>query len=186
MGLSEHEVQGLLRSELRRKQYRIIVENWSSYAYSEADMMVISSSDYWFDYEIKTDRGDLLSEVRAFEGDGIYSRSKRKKHRAIQVLLDADEIPERFEVEPGSDRRQKMNTGRVPNRYYLVTPSGMAEPDELPDPWGMYEVYPDEDHPRDRVDKVKRADLIHRQTVNRRFLIKLCKLLYGRHGGKTA
>ncbi len=104
------------------------------------------------EYEIKTDRGDFLAELRAFNGEGSHSYSKYYKHAKMREC------------------RQGGNTKKIPAKFWVVAPLGVVDEKELPEYWGYYEIRNSEGR---EIEKVVRANAIHGEKADVKLLKKL-------------
>jgi len=138
-----------LSKELISKGHSMIIPHTNYISQSEADLISVTKSGYWNEYEIKRSRQDFLAEIRAFNGDGSYSYAKYEKHDKIRKCKNGG------------------NNNKIPNKFWLVTPPDLVEEKEIPDYWGHY-IIDDYD-----VDKNIKASWIHKEKVNFEFMYRV-------------
>lgn len=150
--MNEEDVQEELAKELIRKGHYMVIPNTRFISQGEADLVSITQSGYLHEYEIKTDRGDFLAELRAFNGEGSHSYSKYYKHAKMREC------------------NQGGSTKKIPAKFWVVAPLGVVDEQELPEYWGYYEIRNSGGH---EIEKVVKANAIHGEKADVRLLKKL-------------
>ena len=124
VSLCEGDVQLLIM--VKCDIYRVAaIPNIAVY-HSEADLLMLTNSLFLHEFEIKTSRADLLSELRAI---------KYKEKGPISNIYDRA-VPEKSRKHYCFDRM--FNKLRVdncigaPNYYWMVIPEGICDISELP------------------------------------------------------
>lgn len=132
------------------KTHYPIVPN--SYIYQwESDLLAIhKNNNYITEYEIKISRGDYKNDFKKLE-----------KHN---IIKDAFEL--------------NCNYNSTPNYFYYVTPVGLLDKSEVPDPFGLIEV----GIFRPRI--VKKALIIHKEKTINGIEVQLLKKVYYKYWNK--
>lgn len=113
--ISISKIQRILARNLIKKGHSLVIPNTNYISQSEADLISVTKSGYWNEYEIKKTRADFLNEMRAYNAEGSYSYAKYEKHDKIKKCLN-----------------DGKNTNKIPSKFWLVTPPNIVEKDELP------------------------------------------------------
>lgn len=161
--MSEDKIQEILANHLMDKGHRMVVPNTESIHY-EADLVSVTKSGYSNEYEIKCSRNDYNAELRAFNEDGSYRRTKAMKHRIQRGIFNEKE---NFE----------NNTDQSPSKFWLVTPYELVDRGEIPEYWGLYWIFED----GEQAKKVKNAKAIHLEKVNAETLLDLSRYICSRY-----
>ena len=115
MEMTEKQIQNHLQREIHRAHSRIVSIPNSGTKWSSCDLISITTSLFYHEYEIKISRADYQREFR----------SKRWKHR---VLLDLGrKIP-------------KPLHSRPPNYFWFVTPPNLLQGIRIPEYAGLIEI----------------------------------------------
>lgn len=114
---TEAEVQYAIATRmLDRFRHATAIPNVTCYGW-ESDLLTVTGSGIVHEFEIKTDRGDLLSELHAMTGD---PKKMRRDDSAVKF--------KRGEVLRGDIA---YRPGR-PNHFWIVTTPDVAATEELP------------------------------------------------------
>lgn len=113
----EKDVQSLLLDYLsKRPEFNLLTTNYLQIMPFEADVLLYTNLGYLFEYEIKTNKTDLLKDYKKINSRGI------NKH---QYLIGNDDILE------GKYR---------PNKFYFVAPHGVFNGLDIDIRYGLIEV----------------------------------------------
>lgn len=123
----------------------------------EADLIVAIDSGAAFEYEIKSTRGDLLSDIPGVKRK--ISKAKMARHRRLSTVHHSKEKP----------------TEWVPNFFYFATVPGIAGASDIPDYAGWIEV------DGLKVIRKKEAPLLHMVQLTAAQIMRLAKCLTLKH-----
>lgn len=119
----------------------------------EADLVVLRSSGYVIEMEIKVSRADFLSDLR----------NKTEKHALIE---QGDTM---FKFAGGG--QVEFRSSHLPNRYYFVCPDGILKADDIPGHAGLIYVEPGREYYRVE----KKAPLLHKNKVGPDLMVKMLR-----------
>jgi hypothetical protein len=120
----------------------------------EADIVVVTRAFFTHEFEIKLSRQDYLSD------------SKKEKHDHIQRYIKG----ERKFNKSGKYGDYQWDVLKPANYFWYACPKGMVDKTEVPEYAGL--VLFDE---RWRLDVVKKAPRLHRDKLDVKDLIQLCR-----------
>lgn len=155
------EIQRIIYRNCREVNHTLVCPNRHVPGWYEADVLSITRSMFWHEYEVKVSRSDFLSEFR----------SKKLKHAHLCRMFENGAPPLKVEwssehhawaidgdVEHGLDRSEVRklrdgyrNSRQCPNYFWFVTVDGIAKPEEIPDYAGhaVIETVDVDDNPSD-------------------------------------
>lgn len=160
--LTETQIQKIAGTDILDKGHRLVIPNYRCLKGWECDLLSVTNSGYLYEYEIKRSRGDFLKERKSFD-----NRTKR-----IRKYLKHDQMKMLSKENCGDDKTEKLKN-YIPSKFYLITPQDLVDPDELPDLWGLYEVW----EGPEILHKKIRAERIHKGKPSKDFLERARKRL---------
>ena len=136
--------------------------------YSEMDIAKLTSTDYIYEYELKSSRSDFLKETKNF--DNNIDTRKYMKHKFMKMVYESKKI-----------KTRSKKTNKVANKYYFVCPKGLIKLDEILPYQGL--IY------FDGVDfeTIREASFLHKDKVDNKTIFRMLKTLSERDifGGKS-
>lgn len=123
-----------------------IVKNWF-----ECDVLSVSGSGYWWEFEIKISKTDFLNDALKTARIGGYGSKPVHKYSAIQ---------------------EKQG----PARFCYVTPEGLLNKDDIPEFAGLWEV-----DKFKRVREVIKPPTLHMEKLDQKVVDDLYRKMYWRY-----
>lgn len=148
---NSYDLEDIVAKDFYFRNNRIIITNTIMLNGFEADVLVITKSDYSVEIECKIKKGDFLNEFK----------KKKIKHFHYK---------ETFEM--------KKVWIFIPNRYYFACPTGLIKPEEIPKYAGL--IYYDYDNIEKEFlygKFIKRAPLLHKEKITDKFIRSIAEKL---------
>lgn len=154
--MNTSEITKRLISHLsKRPDFLVLTTNFAWELAFEADVMLITKEFEIFEFEIKYSRADFL-------------RDKLKSKNGIN----------KYDFLDGKQKLRDFFQEKRPNKFFYVCPSGLIKKNEIPQNYGLIEIYP-----AGQVCITKNAKRLHTNKTNndfafsiaRNFCIKQCQ-----------
>jgi hypothetical protein len=132
------------------------------------DLSKVTSTDYIYEYELKTSRGDFLKETKNY--DKNIDRQKFMKHKFMKRVYEDLKI-----------KTRSKKTYKIANKYYFVCPKDLIKLEELLPYQGL--IYYD----GKEFEVIKEATFLHKNKIDDKTKFRLMKTLSERDifGGKS-
>lgn len=146
--MTEKKIQNALFDRLTAMGYKLITPNYTPRGWFESDVFAITKNDRAVEFEIKISRSDFKADAKKGPSGHkrMFSGETKSKHERL-TLADTN----------------------GPTRFIYVVPTGLIQPDEVPEwagLWYVREVLCNFNGTgRVKFDEIKKAPKLHNDTV---------------------
>jgi len=132
--MTASDIDKILRRNFSNFDYQL--SNIFFFGQWESDFICRSSSEYWYEIEIKITRGDFKADFKKTEKYHRFSRAKQEtviipggsQSTYNRETLEFEEIANYITVVEN----------KIPNRFYYACPEGVIKKSEVPDYAGLF------------------------------------------------
>lgn len=135
--------------DLQRRSFPVFTTTAHVDMMHEADVFAINGTEYMWEFEIKTSRGD-------FKGDF----KKKRKHHYLSTRFAFKR--KYLKDKNGKRTKEWRPLFYIPNRFYYVCEEGMIEKNEVPEYAGLIYVTK-----KGEYKEQKRAPLLHKEKATK-------------------